>query len=186
VLTKVEKLYTTKALREKLEKLYVKKSTPNKLYLLEKNFSFNIDPSKDLDDNLDIINKLVQDITICGETISEEYKAVILLNVIPDIYKEVKNVIKYGRDTLTLEIVIDSLRSKEMELKHEKRHGEVHMMIGRSQSKNQEGGGKNKGRSRSKSKNRGKGKKCYGCGKIGHFFKNCYTKKNKNKEKGRD
>ena len=35
VLRKVGKLDTTKALWEKLEKLYVKKSTPNKLYLLE-------------------------------------------------------------------------------------------------------------------------------------------------------
>ena len=88
VLRKVGKLDTTKALWEKLEKLYVKKSTPNKLYLLETFFSFKIDPSKDLDDNLDVFNKLVQDITNCGETVSEEYKVVILLNVIPDIYKE--------------------------------------------------------------------------------------------------
>ena len=110
----------------------------------------------------------------------------ILLNAIPDIYKEVKNAIKYGRDTLTLEIVIDSLRSKEMELKHEKRHGELHMIRGRSQSKNQEGGNKKKGRSRFKSKNRGKGKKCYGCGKIGHFIKDWYAKKNKNKENSKD
>ena len=90
VLRKVGKLDTTKALWEKLKKLYVKKSTPKKLYLLENFFSFKIDPSKDLDDNLDVFNKLVQHITNCGETVSEEYKAVILLNAIPDIYKELK------------------------------------------------------------------------------------------------
>ena len=90
VLRKMGKLDATKTLWEKLEKLYVKKSTPNKLYLLENFFSFKIDPSKDLDDNLDVFNKLVQDITNCGEIVSEEYKAVILLNAIPDIYKEVK------------------------------------------------------------------------------------------------
>lgn len=79
-----------------------------------------MDPSKDLDDNLDVFNKLVQDIVNCDEAVSETYKAIILFNSIPDSYKEVKNAIKYGRDTLTPEIVVNSLRSKEMEMRAEK------------------------------------------------------------------
>ena len=75
----------------------------------------------------------------------KEYKTIILLNAILDIYKDVENVIKYGRDTLTLEIVIDSFRSKEMELKSEKKYGEVHMMSGRPQFRNQEEVAKRKG-----------------------------------------
>lgn len=39
-----------------------------------------------------------------------------LLYDILEKYREVKNAIKYGRDILTPEIVINSLRSKEMEL----------------------------------------------------------------------
>ena len=124
----------------------------------------------------------MQDITNCGEKVTKEYKAIILWNVIPDAYKEIKNVIKYGRDTLTPEIIIDSLRSKEMELKSEKRHGEVHMIRGRSQSRGHERGGKKKGRSRSKFKAKGKGK-CFGCEKIGHYIKDCYAEKGKEKEK---
>lgn len=42
---------------------------------------------------------------------------IILLNAIPRKYKEVKNVIKYGRETLTLEIIIHSLKSNKIELK---------------------------------------------------------------------
>lgn len=56
----------------------------------------------------------------------------------PDSYKEVKNAIKYGRDTLTPEIVVDSLRSKEMKIKAEKedkRNGELHMMMSRMKFK---------------------------------------------------
>ena len=130
-----------------------------------------------LDDNLDVFNKLVQNIINCGEIVSEEYKTIILLNVIPNTYKE------DGRDTLTPEIVIDSLRSKEMELKHEseRKFGKVHVMRGRSQLRSQEKGSK-KGKDRSKSKTQGKGKKCYGCGKIGHFIKDYYAKKGKQKE----
>lgn len=47
---------------------------------------------------------------------------------------EVKNIIKYDRDALKPELVIDSLRSKEMELKAEKDEetsGEVHMIRSR-------------------------------------------------------
>lgn len=116
---------------------------------------------------------------------SEEYKTIILLNVIPDTYKEVKNAIKYSRDTLTPEIVINSLRSKEFELRSERKYGEVHMIRGRPKFKNQEESSK-KWKGRSKFKTQGKGKKCYGCGKIEHFIKDCYVEKGKQKENEKD
>ncbi|KAL2471752.1 Retrovirus-related Pol polyprotein from transposon TNT 1-94 [Abeliophyllum distichum] len=83
-------------------------------------------------------------ITNCGETVLEINKAIILLNAIPDSFKEVKNAIKYGRETLTPDIVIDSLKSKKRELKFEKnerKKGEVHFVRGRSQSGNGNGCG---------------------------------------------
>lgn len=58
------------------------------------------------------------------------------VNAISDTYREFKNAIKYGRDTLTPEIVIASLRRKDMEMqakKVERKSGEVHMMRCRSQ-----------------------------------------------------
>lgn len=60
-----------------------------------------------------------------------------MLSSMPDSYRDVKNVIKYGRDTLTPKIVIDSIKSKEMEIKAEKedKSGELHMMRSRSLSK---------------------------------------------------
>lgn len=112
----------------------------------------------------------------------EEYKTIILLNAILDIQKKVKNAIEYGRDTLTLEIVIDSLKSKEMELRSERKYGEIHMMRGGPQFRNQEGGSKKKG----KSKTQGKGKKCYSFGKIKNFIKDCYAEKVKQKKNERD
>ena len=172
VLRKVGKLDSTKELWERLESLYLTQSTPNKLFLLESFFSFKLDPSKDIDDNLDVFNKLVQDINNTGETLSDQYKAIILLNAIPDMYKDVKNAIMYGRDTLTPDIVVESLKIKEKEIKAERndrRSGEVHYVRGRSQTRGSEGQNKNykkKGKGRSKSQGKTKGKKCYGCGKT--------------------
>ena len=45
---KVGKHDTAKALWDELKKLYLPKSLPNKLFLLEKFFSFRIDPTRDL------------------------------------------------------------------------------------------------------------------------------------------
>lgn len=102
VLRKVGKKDTTKELWERLEELYLAKSLPNKLFFLERFFSFKIDTS---------FNKLVQDIINSGDKVSEEYKVVVQLHTIPEVYKDVKSAIKYGRYTLTPDIVIDSLRS---------------------------------------------------------------------------
>ena len=39
------------------------------------------------------------------------------MNAIPDTYGDVKTTIKYGRDSVPLDIIINSLKSKELELK---------------------------------------------------------------------
>lgn len=51
------------------------------------------------------------------EMVSKIYKDIILLNSMPVTYKEVNNTIKYDTDTLSFEIIIDSLRQKEIEIK---------------------------------------------------------------------
>lgn len=177
VLRKVGKLDSAKALWDKLEEQYMSKSLPNKLFLLERFFSFKIDMSKDLDDNLDTFNKLVQDIANTGEKVSDEYKAVILLNAIPDVYKDVKSAIKYGRDTLTPDIVINSLRSKELELKVDRTGKDfeslsvrgrpmTRQVSGQSYQGSNQNNLKKKVKWGPRSKSRSGIRKCYGCGKT--------------------
>lgn len=51
---------------------------------------------------------------------SDENKAVILLNSLLDSNNEIKMVIKYGSDSLTMNIVLNALRPRELELKKNK------------------------------------------------------------------
>lgn len=150
---------------------------------LESFFGFKINHSRELDENLDIFNKLVQYITNFGEKVSNEYKAIILLNAIPDNYKEVKNAIKYGREILTSNIVIYSLKLrkgkwklKEMSEKHERfPKWEVELSLEVEKSK------KMLARKRwevdLRHRERLRGENVLSCGKLGHFIRVPWRKK---------
>lgn len=104
VLRQVDCETTAASLWEKLEKLYISKSLPNKIYLKENLFGYRMDSSKSLDENLDEFNKICLELAGTGEKMSDENQAIILLNSLPDSYKEIKAAIKYGRDSLTLDL----------------------------------------------------------------------------------
>lgn len=85
--------------------------------------------------------------------------------------------IKYGRDTLTLDDVLGALKSKEQELNKEKdkMKDEVFMARGKEQARGRDpvrrDHSKGHNRSQSRSKSRGKyhkDRKCYFCGEIDH------------------
>ncbi|MDV3183834.1 MAG: hypothetical protein Q8847_02655 [Sweet potato little leaf phytoplasma] len=67
----------------KLDALYLTRSLTNKLYLKEKFFGYKMDVSKDLEHNLDEYNRITLDLNNIGEKISDENKAIILLNSLP-------------------------------------------------------------------------------------------------------
>ncbi|KAL2484778.1 gag pre-integrs domain-containing protein [Abeliophyllum distichum] len=75
-----------------------------------------MDPSVDLETNPDNFSKLSQVLASCGEKFSDEHQAIIVLNALPDTFKDVRNTIEYGRDSLTTEIVVNSLRTKNLDI----------------------------------------------------------------------
>ncbi|KAL2252587.1 UNVERIFIED_CONTAM: Retrovirus-related Pol polyprotein from transposon TNT 1-94 [Sesamum indicum] len=117
VLRKVGKQNSARDLWEKLEELYTNVSLPSKLFLHEKFFRCKLDLSKTIDENLDDFTRLVQDIKLIGDKNIDEYSPIVLLNAIPDTYSNVKAAIKYGRDSVSLDIVVNGLKSKEIDLK---------------------------------------------------------------------
>ncbi|TYK04234.1 Retrovirus-related Pol polyprotein from transposon TNT 1-94 [Cucumis melo var. makuwa] len=127
VLRLVDEATTTGELWKKLENLYLTKSLPNKLYLKEKFFGYKMDQSKGLEENLDKFQKIIVDLNNISEEMSDENQVVILLNSLPETYREVKATIKYGQDSLTMSIVLDALKTRNLEIKKERKDGELLM-----------------------------------------------------------
>ncbi|KAA0036441.1 hypothetical protein E5676_scaffold360G00940 [Cucumis melo var. makuwa] len=90
-----------------------------------------MDQSKSLEENLNKFQKIVVDLNNINEKISDENQAIILLNSLPETYREVKAAIKYGRDSLTMSIVLDALKTRYLEIKKERKDGELLMARGR-------------------------------------------------------
>ncbi|KAF4376406.1 hypothetical protein G4B88_000094 [Cannabis sativa] len=92
------------------------KLTATKIFLKEKFYGFKMKAVVPLKQNLDDLNRIVLSLTNMGETIKEEDQVVIILNALPDQFKEMTTVIMYNRGTLTFEDVMSTLRSRDAEL----------------------------------------------------------------------
>ncbi|TXG65726.1 hypothetical protein EZV62_007001 [Acer yangbiense] len=122
-----------------------------------------MNPNKNLDQNVDEFKKMTIELANAGENekLSNENEAIILLNALPDSFKDVKAAIKYGRTSLSLEECISALKSKDLELKIEnKDSGENLFVRGRQPNRN--------GNNNNNNHNKGKGRiGIYGTGGIG-------------------
>ncbi|KAL2250907.1 UNVERIFIED_CONTAM: Retrovirus-related Pol polyprotein from transposon TNT 1-94 [Sesamum indicum] len=197
VLRKVGKQDTARDSWEKLEDLYTDVSLPSKLFLLEKFFKYKLDLSRTIDENLDDFTKLVQDIKLTGDKNIDEYSPIVLLNAIPDTYSDVKAAIKYGRDSVGLDIVVNGLKSKEIDLKTNRpsnNHHEVNSVRSRSKFRNSSNRYNNRSKSRNKNRSKSRNRdyshkddkirerRCYNCGIRGHYIKDCRKPRRDNRD----
>ncbi|XP_022873536.1 G-type lectin S-receptor-like serine/threonine-protein kinase SD1-1 [Olea europaea var. sylvestris] len=81
-----------------LDNMFLTKTLPNKIYLLEKLFSFRMDPGKDLEQNLSYFSITVKSLAHNNKNFDDEDLAVILLNALLESHKDIRNTIKYSRD----------------------------------------------------------------------------------------
>ena len=172
VLRQVDEKETALKIWKKLESLYMVKSLSNKIYLKEQLFEFRMDSSKSLEENLDDFKKITVALANIDEKISYENQAIIILNSLPDMFRDLKSAIKYGRDSLSLEDVLGALRSKDLEIKTEKKGNSEGLQVRGRQPKRDQ----NKARGKSRSKSKGK-RNCWHCHKEGHLRRNCPERK---------
>ncbi|KAK2646260.1 hypothetical protein Ddye_021455 [Dipteronia dyeriana] len=112
-----------------------------------------MDHSKNLGQNLDEFKKMTIELANVeeNEKLSDEKEAIILLNYLPESFKDVKVAIKYGRTFISLEECVSALKSKELELKIEKNDGGENLFArGRQPVKNITDNSHYKSKSRSK------------------------------------
>lgn len=136
----VDRENTSAKIWKKLDELFQVKSWTNKIFLKEQLFGYKISSSKSLDENLDDFLTMTIELenSITNEALSNKNQAVIILNFLPETFKEVKNVIKYCRIEITLKEVVSVLQSKEFEMKSERGQslgGEGHYVHGGSSTR---------------------------------------------------
>ncbi|XP_062114670.1 uncharacterized protein LOC133825784 [Humulus lupulus] len=79
-------------------------------------YRFVMDPTRNLEQNLDEFNKLVLDLANARETISKEDQEITLLYSLLEAFKDLQTVIQFSRDTITMEDVLGVLKTKDFEL----------------------------------------------------------------------
>ena len=177
VLRKIERCTTASETWATLEKLYMPKSLPNRVHAQLRLYSFKMQDSKTIDDNIDEFLKIIGDLSNLSIEVPEEVQAILLLNSLPPRYDQLKETLKYGRDVIKVDEVSSSARSKEKELKDvagSRSSSEGHFARGRSENRGSQNGQGGKKNYRSRSKSTDRKKVCWICGKEGHYKKQCY------------
>jgi hypothetical protein len=170
-----------KELWKKLEDKFMTKSVENRLYLKKKLFRFQFREGMSLSEHLNDYNKILADLKNLDFEISDEDKALLLLNSLPDAYDHLITTLLYGKDEIKFDDVSNALTNNEFRKKDKQSYrdtvSEVLTVRGRFDKKKYGW----RGRSRSKSKgasNKKIGKdQCALCRKKGHWKKDCPLKK---------
>ena len=114
--------------------------------------------------------------------ISDEDKAIFLLSSLPKSYEGFVNTMLFGKTTLTLEDVMASLSSKEIQKNNEYEMSNGDVLVARiKQNKDQKNKnqGKRHGKNQENTNKKKKKRKCFYCRKEGHHIKNYLKKKTK-------
>ncbi|GJV89573.1 hypothetical protein Tco_1533511, partial [Tanacetum coccineum] len=98
----------------KLESLYMTKSLANKLYLKKKLYTFYLSAGRKISEHIDEFNKIVLDLANIKVKFKDEDIALLLLTSLPASYEHFVDTLLYGREALTLEDVMATLNSKEI------------------------------------------------------------------------
>jgi hypothetical protein len=188
VLSNVSGESTAKELWDKLGNLYQSKSLVKKLFLRKKLYHLRMEDGYSVTEHLNAFNTLVRQLGSVNITIAEEDKCITFLFSFPDSWDNL--VVAIGsttQSTLKYEDVVASLLSEEMRQKSmDGNNTDALFVRGHTQYRNlgKPSGWRSKSIGRSKYLGQSL-RKCWKCGKTGHYKKDCKSKKVE-KSKGSD
>ena len=162
---------------KKLEDLYTKKSLTNRLCTKKRLYTLQMEEESSLTTHIDSFNMITLDLEDINVRLKDKDKAIILLSSLPPSSEHFVDTLLYGRQSISMADVKDSLNSKEVITMAETKNGECLMAKGRPEKREN-----NKGNKRAKSKSKNKNLKCFHCHKEGHFKRDRPDRKNKGKE----
>jgi hypothetical protein len=171
---------TAKELWDKLGNLYQSKSLVNKFLIRKKLYHLRVEYGDSMIEHLNAFNTLVSQLVSINIMILEEDKCITLLFSLPDSWDNlVVSISSTTQSTLKYEDVVAYFLSEEMRWKIMDGHSTYALsMRGCTQDMNlgKSLGGRSKSTGRSKSLGKNL-RKCWKCGKIGHYKKDFKSKK---------
>lgn len=167
-----------------LDKLFMAKSLPNRIYLKQRLYGYKMTESMTMEENVNDFFKLISDLENVKVTVPDEDQAIVLLMSLPKQFDQLKETLKYGKTTLALDEITGAIRSKSLELgasgKLSKSNSEALYVQDRGRTERR---GKSSERGKSQNRSQSKDKKvCWICGKEGHYKKQCFVWKERNKK----
>ncbi|CAM8959955.1 unnamed protein product [Rhodiola kirilowii] len=153
-----------------LKATYQTKSLPSRMFLLKKLFTFNMDLSLSIQENLDSFLRMTQDLNRCEDAIKEEHQAVILLSSLPHLFDTLIDVIQFGREDHTLAKIPEIITQKNESLRVFKQKMVLSMRL-KPKTNNKE------------SDKKLENVKCFHCGEMGHYMNGCPKRKKKDQKK---
>lgn len=193
VLRKIDHCKSAAEMWETLNKLYMETSLPNRIYVQLKFYSFKMNDTMSINENVNEFLKIVVELSSLEIVVGEEVRAILFLNGLSSRYSQLKHTLKYGNKALSLQDVISSAKSLERELNEsldlERSSSTVLYTTERGRplvrnnqnNQNNQKGGQGRGRSRSNSKTR---VTYWFCKKEGHVKKDCFARKKKMETEG--
>jgi len=172
VLREVGEETTAAGMWTMLEDKFQKKSLTNRLYQKQRLYTLQMSENISVRDHLDNFNRVILDLQSIGVKIDDEDQAIILLCSLPKSYENFIDTMLYGRDSITVNNVKDSLQSKELKRRVSSSNGDDAGLIV-SRGRSMERGNSSKGHTRSNSLSKSKKVRCYKCKEVGHIRKNC-------------
>ena len=123
VIRKVDGMSNPLDLWNKLDLLFSVMTTPNLVYLKGMLFNFKMNTSKSMDENIDEFTRLALLFRGTDQALGDSSEAMILLNSLPDNYNVVKHALRYTGIVYSLDLVISSIKARELELGTSKKFG---------------------------------------------------------------